>query len=370
MTRIVVVGAGVIGSSIARRIAERGASVTLLEASRPAGGTSLATFSWVNALGKQPRAYFELNLAGVAEHLALVSELGGGEWYHPGGHLEWSSDADRLRGKVDLARSTGYAGALVSPTRARELEPDAVIGEHDTAAFYPDEAWVDPIPLVRRLLDHPGISLRIGEVTSLETAGDRVTGVVLGDGGSVPADAVVIATGPRAAELAGSAGLELPMRHAPGLLAITEPAPALVGRVLHAPGIAIRPDGAGRLLLASDELDKQIEPSGGDLPVVAAAEELLTRARRALRNLEGVGVEATRIGRRAIPGDGLPAIGPVPGCDGAYLAVTHSGITLAPLVGRLVAGELIDGAPEAALDPYRPDRFSTVPVPSQTFEEK
>ena len=63
MTRIVVVGAGIVGAAIARRLADRGLAVTVVEASRPAGGTSLATFSWVNALGKQPEAYFELNLS-------------------------------------------------------------------------------------------------------------------------------------------------------------------------------------------------------------------------------------------------------------------------------------------------------------------
>lgn len=361
--RIVVVGAGLIGASVARRLAEGGASVTVLEASRPAGGASLATFSWINALGKQPEAYFALNVAGLAEHRALVDELGGGEWYHAGGHLEWSADGDRLREKVERAGEAGLAASILTRQEAQALEPDVSIGDDDTVAFHPDEAWVDPVVLAARLLAHDAIALRVGEVASLEQSGGRVTAVALTTGESVPAEAVVIATGPRAGELAASAGIEIPMRHAPGLLAITEPAPARIGRVLHAPGIAIRPDGAGRLLIASDEIDKSIEPAGGDLPMAVALDQLLERARRAVPRLAGVGIEATRIGKRALTGDGLPAIGPLPSCSGAYIAVMHSGVTLAPIVGRLVAAELIDGVPDPRLEPFRPARFATTSDP-------
>jgi glycine/D-amino acid oxidase-like deaminating enzyme len=148
------------------------------------------------------------------------------------------------------------------------------------------------------------------------------------------------------------------MRHAPGLLAVTEPAPVRIERILHAPDVAARPDGMGRLLLAAADLDRRIELTGGDVTIPAAVDELLDRARRAVPRLAGVPAEVTRIGYRALTADGLPAIGPVPGWEGAYVAVMHSGVTLAPLVGRLVAGELVDGHEDGLLDDYRPGRFA------------
>lgn len=359
MADVVVVGAGIIGASIARAAADRGASVQVVESSRPASGTSLATFAWVNALGKQPRAYFDLNRVGVAEHRDLVERLGGGEWYHARGNLEWSTAAEDVAVRAERHRDWGYAVEVIDAVEAAQLEPHARIDDGAAAAFYPDDAWIDPVPLVGRLLDHPAIVVRSGvPVERLTVDGSRATGVELADSRTVAGDRVVVATGPRAAELLDPLGYELPMRHAPGLLAVTEPVATGVRRIVHAPGVAIRPDGGGRLLLAADDLDRRLEPSGGDLPVASAADELMARARRAVDGLDAIGLEVLRIGHRALTSDGYPAIGPVPGTDGAYVAVTHSGVTLAPVVGRLVATELLEATADPVLDDYRPARFA------------
>ena len=358
MPDLVVVGAGIIGAAIARRAAERGARVTVVEANRPAGEASLATFSWVNAVGKQPRAYFDLNVAGIAEHRRLVDELDDAAWFHPGGNLEWSATADALRERVEHHAAWGYPVELIDSGEARRLEPGIHLADGVAVAFYPDDGWVDPVVLVGRLLDHQAVTVVSGTaVARVRTGGGRATGVELAGGAHIDAPCVVVATGPRAAELLEPLGFILPMRHAPGLLAFTEPAATGVGRILHAPGVAIRPDGSGRLLLAADDLDKRLELSGGDLTVPDATAQLADRARRAVPALAGVPVEATRIGLRALTADGFPAVGPVPGTEGAYVTVTHSGVTLAPLLGLLVAGEVLDGNREPTLADYRPDRF-------------
>lgn len=62
-----------------------------------------------------------------------------------------------------------------------------------------------------------------------------------------------------------------------------------------------------------------------------------------------------RVGVRPMPDDGLPLVGAVPGVPGLHLAVLHSGVTLAPVVGRLLAREIIDGLPVPELDGVRPD---------------
>jgi glycine/D-amino acid oxidase-like deaminating enzyme len=61
---------------------------------------------------------------------------------------------------------------------------------------------------------------------------------------------------------------------------------------------------------------------------------------------------------RAMPADRLPIVGPVPWLDGLYVAVTHSGVTVAPALGRLVAREVADGEPDGLLAPFRPGRFA------------
>jgi glycine/D-amino acid oxidase-like deaminating enzyme len=68
-------------------------------------------------------------------------------------------------------------------------------------------------------------------------------------------------------------------------------------------------------------------------------------------------IEGARIGLRAVPGDGLSAIGPDPLVGGLYHAITHSGATLSALVGRLACADLL-GANPPELEPFRPARFA------------
>ena len=62
-----------------------------------------------------------------------------------------------------------------------------------------------------------------------------------------------------------------------------------------------------------------------------------------------------------MPKDGMPVVGHVTGLDGLYLAVMHSGITLAPIIGRMTAEEVQDGVTFDVLAPYRLDRFTKLP---------
>ena len=89
MAKMIVIGAGVVGASVAYRLAQAGTSVTVLEASRVGAGTSGISFAWTNAHKKSPKPYHNLNVAGVKAHAALAAEFGATPWWHGGGSLEW-----------------------------------------------------------------------------------------------------------------------------------------------------------------------------------------------------------------------------------------------------------------------------------------
>jgi glycine/D-amino acid oxidase-like deaminating enzyme len=59
-----------------------------------------------------------------------------------------------------------------------------------------------------------------------------------------------------------------------------------------------------------------------------------------------------------MPPDERPMVGARPGVDGLYVVVSHSGVTLGPLWGRIAAAEILDGALDPRLLPYRPGRFA------------
>ncbi|HET8678503.1 MAG TPA: FAD-dependent oxidoreductase [bacterium] len=361
-----MIGAGVIGASLAYRLARAGAAVTLLEAHQVGGGTSGASFAWTNSNGKTPRAYHDLNVAGMRAHTALRDEFDTTRWWHGSGNIEWATDGTRrqaLQTKVDRLRSWDYSAERLTPQQLIEMEPavNSASVADAAIAYYPEEGWVDAVPYAHAMAEaavRHGARLRTGaRVTSLHVSGGRVTEARIADGESFGGDVIVNCAGHWADEVAGLAGARLPLASRAGLLVLTPPVPARPQRILHAPQCSIRSDAGGRLMLHADELDDQLRrdaPPGPSAPVVR---EVIRRAAHVLPALRSVSAEAACVGMRPIPADGLSAVGPLPSLKGYYAVVTHSGVTLAPFLASAVANELVHGRAEPLLEPFRPSRF-------------
>ncbi|MDP8922774.1 MAG: FAD-binding oxidoreductase [Chloroflexota bacterium] len=356
---VIVIGAGSVGANVAYRLAERGARVTVLDAGAPGSGTSGASFAWLNAFRKTPRPYYELNLASMDEHARLADELGGGYWHHRHGGIHWAApdEAAELRETAERLESWGYPVEVITPRAAMDLEPDLVIGEDvGEVVFTPTEGYVEMVPLIGALLAatrrHGATILPNHRVTDVLREGDRVVGVRTENGAEFRADLVVDCAGPLTDDVARLAGVDIPFDRVPGRLVYTNPIATTLKRPVHAPGGHFRPDGAGRVVLAHGNHDVTYRDETTWTP-----EQSLDAIRPHLRPLAGARVEATRLGVRPMPRDEKPMVGPLPGLEGFYVVVSHSGVTLGPLWGRIAAAELLDGAPDARLAPFRPDRF-------------
>ena len=358
---VVVIGAGSVGANVAYRLAQRGARVTVLEAGAPGGGTSGASFAWTNSFNKTPRDYHDLNTASMAEHRALVIELGDGDWLKQDGAIAWAEaplERARLKETVERLASWGYPVEIISAHEVRGLEPDLHIAPHvDEAVFTPSEGYVDVVPFIAALLVHAtrrGVRVLPGQrVTGVTRAGACVRGVTTASGDRFEADMVVDCAGPATDELARLAGIELPLDRVAGRLIYTTPVASRLRRPIHAPGVHFRPDGAGRIVLAEFAHDQVWRDGAEPWP----AEQSLRAAAVHLPALAGVRVEATRIGVRPMPKDERPMVGGIPGLDGFYIVASHSGVTLGPIWGRVAAAEILDGVPDPRLAPYRPARF-------------
>jgi glycine/D-amino acid oxidase-like deaminating enzyme len=369
----VVVGAGVIGSCIAFRLANRDTEVTLIDASLPGAG-SAGTFAWIGASSPALRDYFDLNASGLAAHRRLRLELGGNHWLIDTGCLSWSGDPAlqaRLEENLEALQALGYSAMPLQPTRALELEPDLHLPHSvETVIFYPDEGYVHLGPLIGQL--HRAAQARgarilhQARVVEIETVGQRVRAIRLASGERFQTDVVILCCGSWTEEVVKLAGDSLPMiaadangSPAVGLMVLTRPQTGRISRVLLADEIMIRPDGAGRLLLRSDVHDQRVNVRSRMPPFPAAALDLVKQARARLAS-PTLQLESAHVALRALTADGLPAVGWLPRSEGVYVAVTHSGVTLAPLLGELVSGEVNSGEDDEQLRTFRPDRFQTL----------
>lgn len=363
--RVVIVGAGAIGSALSYRLAQAGAQATTVERRFPGSGATGATFAYLNGVDKPPRAYHRISVLGIRDQEDLADEVGG-DWVHVTGALHWA-DAAHATGLTRTMRQLLEWGARVdrlTPAQVTaELEPDLRIDPDAVADVYHVEraGWLDPVAMahgtmcaaVRRY----GARLVNAEVVALRRSGEFIEAVILDDGSQLGADIVVDAAGPDAGRLASLAGVTLPVERTPGVLVVTAPAPVRLGRVVYAGEVHLRPDGGGRLMVQWDALDSQVLDGSRLAPDDPRIAEAMARAREFVPGLAGIDPEAVRIGVRPVPKDGFPIAGFDTTVVNLYHVVTHSGITLAARLAALVTEELT-GGDTAPLDAYRPSRFS------------
>ncbi|HVC35574.1 MAG TPA: FAD-binding oxidoreductase [Chloroflexota bacterium] len=367
MVDVIVVGGGIAGASVTYRLARDGVRVTLLEAGQLGNATSLVSFAWINASNKPPLDYHLLNVAGMGEHAALLHEFGRAPWLHLDGCIEWASGDDghsRLRAKVARLRGWGYHAELLPASALGSLEP-SLAAPPDVAeiAYYPTEGYVDTTLLVGFLAQAAqaaGATVRRNcRVVELIRSGERVRGVRTANGEQLNADVVVSCVGRWTAELAELAGIRVPLAPTVGMNAISAPAPVTLRAVIQAPRISLRPDGAGRIMLRHEDFDAIVRADTPVEPVPSVCADMLERAARVLPGLAGTRIEAARVGVRPIPADGYSVIGPAPAAGGLYLVCTHSAVTMGPLLGRVVAREIVSGDVDPRINPFRPERLVT-----------
>jgi D-hydroxyproline dehydrogenase subunit beta len=374
----VVIGAGVLGASVAARLAGAGMQVTLLEADQPGHGTSRWSFAWVNSNDKGPRPYHDLNHAGIRAWADLAPGLDGAAWYRPVGHVELATDSSELAARVERLTSWGYPARLVGAAEAGELEPALLRTDpRATAAWFPGEAYLLTEPLVQRLVAHvtgSGGKVLTGEqgrVTALDIGPGDTPRLRTAAGTVIEADQVVCCAGrwtPGLAALAGAAGTvplvawDTPGSSAPALVVrvgpVTQEGPA---RVIHTPQIALRPHSGGLLHLEAPDTPVDLHTPETELHRLAG--ELLDRARRTVRGLDEARVVAAQVCVRPLPADEQSIVGRLPGAEWLYVAVTHSAVTLAAHLSRLIAADLASGAPDATLPSGAPDATLTPGAP-------
>lgn len=410
-TDAIVLGAGIVGTSIALQLAKRGLSValvdrggvgeetsygnsgviegsTIMPPAFPSGLAAVvkvglkrasdANFHWrylpkvapwllafransrPDRLEENARANRPLFARAIAEHESLMLESGATRYLRKNGWMKlYRSEAafEALRPDLELAREFGVPYEALDAAGARKLEP-SLNPVFKRAVFWPAVTTLsDPLAVTKayaaRFAALGGVMLK-GDARTLHKSGNGWR--VETDEGPIDSPEVIVALGPWAPDLLEPLGLKLPMQFKRGYhrhYKTADSAPLSRPVVDVAYGYLITPMEQGiRLTTGAEFAARNARPT----PVQ------IGRLMPHLRELYAIGPRAddkTWLGARPCFPDSRPVIGRAPGQKGMWLAIGHAhwGLTLGPVTGRLIAEMMAGESPFCDPKPYAAERF-------------
>jgi sarcosine oxidase, subunit beta len=347
LARIVVIGAGAIGASVAYHLAKLGADdVVLVDRGEIAGGSTAKAMGGVR---QQFSTAAEVILA--RDSIRFFEELGP-PYFHQVGYLFLATSEEGLRvleERRELQAGLGVPVESVDPRQIASLAPGVRVDDVHGGVFCAEDGVADPPSVTRELVRQAvegGVELR--EHTS---------------GEDVDADVRVVAAGPYSANVGAALGVELPVRPLCRQLIKTKPVAELaetLPMVLEAEtGFHFRRRDEGLVLAMTDpsprwgfaeEVDQSLVP------------DRLVRLAHRFPPAAGIGVEEAWAGLYDMTPDAHPIVGRIG--EGLYAACGFSGhgFMQSPAVGLAVAEEILRGESSLDLSPYRLERFEGAAV--------
>ncbi|HET7233106.1 MAG TPA: glycine oxidase ThiO [Longimicrobium sp.] len=363
---VVVIGGGVIGCAIARRVARGGLSVVVLERGTCGAEASHAAAGMLSPLAEadEPGPWIDLLLSARELYpefaAALREESGIDVGYHDAGTLYLSlreEDDAELEHRWAWQRAAGMGVERLTAGETREMEP-AVSPAVRFSLRFPGDHQVDNRALGRALAiaaERAGAQVRTGaEAVAVLRDGGRATGVELADGTRIHAGAAVIAGGSWAGRLRGLPR-PLPVEPVHGQLLAMETAPPLFRHVVDSPRCYLVPRADGRVIAGATTerigYRKAVTPWG--------VRRLLEGAVEIAPALDHAPLVETWSGLRPGTPDGLPIVGADPDVPNLLYATGHfrNGILLTPLTGEAIGALLLGEAPAWDLGAYGIERF-------------
>jgi glycine/D-amino acid oxidase-like deaminating enzyme len=360
---VLVLGGGLVGSSVALGLALKGQRVTVLDEGDRAFRASRGNFAlvWVQSKGLGLGEYSAWS-KGSAERwpelATLLREMTGVDvcYQRPGGFSLSLSEEEMAARVAQMARLMAQPGVdpypyeVLDHAATKRLMPE--IGPDVVGAIYsPLDGHVNSLRLFRALhlaMEAAGVTYcpdRTVDRIVPERGGFRVQGAW----GDMAAGRVVLAAGLGNARLGGMVGLNVPVRPSKGQIIVTEKAAPF----LHYPLAALRQTDEGSVMCGDSQ-----EELGFDTvvtnPIISVMAE---RAVRMFPRLAGLNVVRTWSAVRVMSADGFPIYEESRSCPGAFVVTCHSGVTLAGRHVLDVAPQIAAGALEPRMAPFDSRRF-------------
>lgn len=350
----IVIGGGIIGNSIAYYLSEaKSDGILVLDQKFPLCGTSGSTQAWIWIHSKSPSWYAEISLYSAELYGYLQRKIGDFEFDHSGGISPFFTETEREQA-LHLAEVQAEVGIEIQVlTREEALAREPALSPKIAGAMYsPADGNVNPMRLLEQYMrasGKNGVTFDYYDpVIGIEKQQEAF--IVTTSQNVYHCKKLVLSAGIWTRQLGKMLGIDIPIKPVRGQIIITEPLPPLFKHTLS----IMRQANNGEVLIGNSQenvgldrrstLDVIIETANMGIKYVPA----LAKA-RVVRSFGGI---------RVMPEDGFPILGSVPGTDNLYVAALHSGITLAPLVGTLMAELITEGETSLPLDRYSIARFA------------
>lgn len=363
---VVIVGGGVMGTSVAYHLTKLGCrDVLLLERDRLTSGTTWHAAGLIASGGLTTETALWAQRYSRDLYLRLEAETGVATGFRQVGYMQLASNRVRqevLRREARFARTQGLVRHELSPVEVKKLCPLVEVGDLLSAVFTPVDGVANPVDVTMALAAgarQGGATLMEGvAVTDILLKGGRVTGVATSHG-PIEADTVVLAAGMWSRQLAARIGVSVPLQAAEHYYLLTEP---LAGVTADLPVVEdpesyayIRPEGGGLLFgmfepqAACWKLDGiPADASFLDLPPDwERLTPFLENAFRRLPAMSQVGIKKLFCGPESFTPDGSFLIGETPEIDRLFTAtgMNSLGILSGGGMGSLLAEWILTGTP-------------------------
>ena len=359
MKKIIVIGGGIVGASFAYHASKYDLKkITILTDALP-GDTKQATsntWGWVNGYSDNDKNYADFRLANLDYWPKLLQELNNIMPISKGAFI-WDMDQEDLKQTIVKHQNWGHSVKIMPQS---EIEKNLPVLKKTPmmAGFGENDLAIEGPKITANLIDKSGCEVQQNKVTEIVYDNNHVIGVKT-EKEIINADEVIIAAGLGVPALLSNINVNFEMKSSMGLLAYSKPLPLLLKYPITGKDFHARQDDQGRLIIggkfdddASKEKDMQI-----------AAEKLIQDMASRL-NYNGImTLDYFTIGSRPLPVDGRPKIGRLKNqlskdIKGIYLAVMHSGITNAPLAGKLGIAEIMNGKRHRLLSDFMPQQVT------------
>ncbi|MCP5010926.1 MAG: FAD-dependent oxidoreductase [Aestuariibacter sp.] len=388
--RIVVVGGGVVGSSIAYQLTRAGVSdVVLLERGALTCGTSWHAAGLIMQL-RGSHATTDISRYNAEFYPQLEADTGMATGFKQNGTLAIGRNKNRvheMRRRASLASSFGIEAHMLSPQEVKQIYP-ALDEQHVAGGlFMPNDGQLSPVDTVNALAaGAKNRGAKIFENTPVDTMQRLASGEyqLETSSGSISCETLVLACGLWTRDFAAQLGARVPLHACEHMYVVTEAMDFVVPTLpvlRDTDGYTYMKEEAGKLLVGS------FEPRGKPLPVenlpgnaqfIEIQEDWdhfelpYTMAMQLVPALEDVGISKFMNGPESFTPDNLPCLGEAPGLPNCFIAagLNSEGFEISPGITRALAQWIINGEPDMDLLDYDVARFHPFQINKNYLRER